>query len=88
MNAASAILIGLLCAFVQSAGLTLQRKSHLENELAFEHVPDWRRPLWVLGFLSFIISNTLGSVVSPLSLCTGHQAETRALDSFNWAHCL
>lgn len=26
------ITIGLLASFVQSAGLTLQRKSHLENE--------------------------------------------------------
>lgn len=43
---AAGIVIGLIASFVQSAGLTLQRKSHLENERLpeAEKKADWRRP--------------------------------------------
>ena len=32
ISVTTGIIIGLLASFVQSAGLTLQRKSHLDNE--------------------------------------------------------
>lgn len=46
------IIIGLLASFIQSLGLTIQRKSHVLNgqlpeaDQRVEH----RRPLWLLGF--------------------------------------
>jgi hypothetical protein len=66
VSIAGAIGAGLFFAFVQSLGLTLQRKSHLEN--ADLRLRDWQRPTWVIGFLIFIVSNTLGSVVGLLTL--------------------
>ncbi|KAF8591828.1 hypothetical protein K439DRAFT_1643851 [Ramaria rubella] len=64
------ITIGLLASFVQSLGLTIQRKSHVMNE----RKPEWeqrvehRRPLWLLGFGIFIVSNILGSLFQIASL--------------------
>ncbi|KAF7969038.1 hypothetical protein HWV62_28429 [Athelia sp. TMB] len=64
------IFIGLLASFVQSLGLTIQRKSHVlngqlpENQQKVEH----RRPLWLMGFVIFISSNILGSLVQIASL--------------------
>ncbi|KAJ7900340.1 hypothetical protein B0H14DRAFT_2673272 [Mycena olivaceomarginata] len=64
------ISIGLLASFIQSLGLTIQRKSHVlneslpENEQRVEH----RRPLWLLGFAIFISSNIIGSLVQIASL--------------------
>ncbi|KAJ6575109.1 hypothetical protein B0H19DRAFT_1127187 [Mycena capillaripes] len=64
------ISIGLLASFIQSLGLTIQRKSHVlnealpENEQRVEH----RRPLWLLGFAIFISSNIVGSLVQIASL--------------------
>lgn len=45
-------------------GLTIQRKSHLQNESApaASRRRDWQRPLWLVGFTIFITSNILGSV--------------------------
>ncbi|PCH33650.1 hypothetical protein WOLCODRAFT_135239 [Wolfiporia cocos MD-104 SS10] len=64
------IAVGLLASFVQSLGLTIQRKSHVvnqalpEDEQRVEH----RRPLWLLGFGIFISSNLFGSVFQIASL--------------------
>ncbi|KZP31353.1 hypothetical protein FIBSPDRAFT_945366 [Athelia psychrophila] len=64
------ILIGLLASFVQSLGLTVQRKSHVlngqlpESQQKVEH----RRPLWLIGFAIFISSNIIGSLVQIASL--------------------
>ncbi|TFK77103.1 hypothetical protein BDN72DRAFT_27260 [Pluteus cervinus] len=64
------ITIGLLASFVQSLGLTIQRKSHVLNQRLPEHKQrvEHRRPLWLLGFGVFISSNILGSFVQIASL--------------------
>ncbi|KAG5731735.1 hypothetical protein E4T56_gene835 [Termitomyces sp. T112] len=66
----SGIVIGLLASFVQSLGLTIQRKSHVLNQLLPEHQQrvEHRRPLWLLGFVIFISSNIIGSLVQIASL--------------------
>ncbi|KAI0348070.1 hypothetical protein BDW22DRAFT_1385129 [Trametopsis cervina] len=64
------IVVGLIASFIQSLGLTIQRKSHVlnqqlpESEQKVEH----RRPLWLLGFGIFISSNLFGSVFQIASL--------------------
>ncbi|KAJ8522583.1 hypothetical protein ONZ45_g878 [Pleurotus djamor] len=64
------IIIGLLASFVQSLGLTIQRKSHVLNQRLpeDEQIVEHRRPLWLLGFAVFISSNVLGSLVQIASL--------------------
>ncbi|KAF9015156.1 hypothetical protein BDQ17DRAFT_22534 [Cyathus striatus] len=64
------IFIGLLASFVQSLGLTIQRKSHVLNEQLPEHrqVMEYKRPLWLLGFTIFLSSNLVGSLVQIASL--------------------
>lgn len=64
------IFIGLLASFIQSLGLTIQRKSHVLNQQLPEHEQrvEHRRPLWLLGFTIFISSNILGSLVQIASL--------------------
>ncbi|KAG6842212.1 hypothetical protein C0991_000182 [Blastosporella zonata] len=64
------IIIGLFASFVQSLGLTIQRKSHVLNQLLPEHQQcvEHRRPLWLLGFAIFISSNVIGSLVQVASL--------------------
>lgn len=49
---------------VSPAGLTIQRKSHLANEALpiAQRQRDWRRPLWLGGFLIFICSNLFGTI--------------------------
>ncbi|KAK1233580.1 hypothetical protein PQX77_003266 [Marasmius sp. AFHP31] len=70
ISIALGIVIGLLASFVQSLGLTIQRKSHVLNERLPEHEQrlEYRRPLWLLGFAIFISSNILGSLVQIASL--------------------
>ncbi|KAG8904690.1 hypothetical protein FRB99_001331 [Tulasnella sp. 403] len=64
------ITIGLIASFVQSLGLTIQRKSHVLNQGAPEREQrvEHRRPLWLLGFGIFISSNILGSIFQIASL--------------------
>ncbi|KAG6900134.1 hypothetical protein C0993_002479 [Termitomyces sp. T159_Od127] len=64
------IVIGLLASFVQSLGLTIQRKSHVANQLLPEQQQrvEHQRPLWLLGFIVFISSNVIGSLVQIASL--------------------
>lgn len=59
-----AIAIGLLCSFVQSLGLTVQRKSHLLAARQPEELrkSEWRQPLWLLGFVIFIVANVGGTI--------------------------
>lgn len=49
---------------------TCYRKSHVLNEKLPEdqQKPDYRRPLWLLGFLVFISSNLIGSLVQIAAL--------------------
>ncbi|CAE6510699.1 unnamed protein product [Rhizoctonia solani] len=70
VSVALGITIGLLASCVQSLGLTVQRKSHLLNQACSEEDrrPDYRRPLWLLGFGIFISSNILGSLFQIASL--------------------
>ncbi|CAE6488333.1 unnamed protein product [Rhizoctonia solani] len=70
VSVALGITIGLLASCVQSFGLTVQRKSHLLNQACPEEDrrPDYRRPLWLLGFGIFISSNILGSLFQIASL--------------------
>jgi uncharacterized membrane protein len=64
------IIVGLLASFVQSLGLTIQRKSHVLNQSLPEHRQrvEHKRPLWLLGFAIFISSNVIGSFVQIASL--------------------
>ncbi|KAJ6621744.1 hypothetical protein B0H10DRAFT_2215090 [Mycena sp. CBHHK59/15] len=70
ISIALGITIGLLASFIQSLGLTVQRKSHVLNEALPEHEQhvEHRRPLWLLGFAIFISSNIIGSLVQIASL--------------------
>lgn len=58
------ISLGLLASFIQSLGLTIQRKSHLQNERLPIHSrkPDYARPVWLMGFLIYLSFNVLGSI--------------------------
>ncbi|OWB81107.1 hypothetical protein B5S32_g5461 [[Candida] boidinii] len=64
-------LVGVLSSACQSIGLILQRKSHLikENSIVTgETVPPYKRSLWHIGFLLFIISNIFGSSIQITTL--------------------
>ncbi|WWC89144.1 uncharacterized protein L201_004062 [Kwoniella dendrophila CBS 6074] len=65
-----AILVGLVSSFVQSLGLTIQRKSHLiESSLPLEQrKKPLKRPLWLLGFGIYIISNIFSTIFQLDSL--------------------
>ncbi|KAJ1959872.1 hypothetical protein IWQ62_004442, partial [Dispira parvispora] len=61
----------IVTSFTQSLGLTLQRKSHLDqgepSTLIVGNqptVPYYRRPLWLLGFCLFLASSFGGSLVT------------------------
>lgn len=63
-SVATAIALGLIASFIQSLGLTIQRKSHLVNEslAPARRKTEWRRPLWLVGFAIFLIANVGGTV--------------------------
>ncbi|KAI1319793.1 hypothetical protein EDD11_003178 [Mortierella claussenii] len=61
------ISIAVATSFIQSLGLTIQRKSHVLNEAI--HPKELRReachrPLWHLGFHTYILSNVTGTIFS------------------------
>ncbi|KAG0364991.1 hypothetical protein BGZ54_006958, partial [Gamsiella multidivaricata] len=61
------ISIAVATSFIQSLGLTIQRKSHVLNEAI--HPKELRRqacqrPLWHLGFHTYILSNLAGTIFS------------------------
>ncbi|KAF9428229.1 hypothetical protein BGZ94_003050 [Podila epigama] len=61
------ISIAIATSFIQSLGLTIQRKSHVINEAI--HPKELRRqacqrPLWHLGFHTYILSNLTGTIFS------------------------
>ncbi|KAG2154834.1 hypothetical protein DEU56DRAFT_725867 [Suillus clintonianus] len=64
------ISIGLLASFVQSLGLAIQRRSHVHNSQLPEQDQkvEHRRPLWLIGFAIFLISNVFGSFIQIASL--------------------
>lgn len=64
LSVAVGVVVALGASWLSSLGLTIQRKSHLQNEKQPIHSRkrDFQRPLWLLGFAIFITSNVLGSV--------------------------
>ncbi|GAA5834068.1 hypothetical protein JCM9279_004206 [Rhodotorula babjevae] len=64
ISIAAGIVIGLVASFVQSLGLTVQRLSHISNERQpiDQRRRDWQRPLWLVGFAVFILSNVFGTL--------------------------
>lgn len=63
-SVATAIALGLIASFIQSLGLTIQRKSHLLNEslAPARRKTEWKRPLWLAGFAIFLVANIGGTV--------------------------
>ena len=61
---AAAIVVGLVSSFVQSLGLTIQRKSHVNEDLLplESRRRPIRRPLWLLGFAIYITFNIFSTV--------------------------
>lgn len=59
-----AIVLGLVASFVQSLGLTIQRKSHVQNASlpTTQQRSEWKRPLWILGFAIFLFANVGGTI--------------------------
>lgn len=65
-----AIILGIVLGLISTLGYILQRKSHLDNE---KKPPDQRkhsfkRPLWHLGFWTYVIFATTASVVNLSNL--------------------
>ncbi|WRT66551.1 uncharacterized protein IL334_003510 [Kwoniella shivajii] len=59
-----AILVGLISSFVQSLGLTIQRKSHvLDSNLPISsRKKPIKRPLWLFGFGIYMTSNIFSTI--------------------------
>lgn len=59
-----AICLGLLASFIQSLGLTIQRKAHIQNESIpiTKRKSVWRMPLFLIGFIIFISANIGGTI--------------------------
>ncbi|MBW0513565.1 hypothetical protein O181_053280 [Austropuccinia psidii MF-1] len=64
LNLPIGITLGLIASFIQSIGLTIQRKSHLQNQKLPLHKrkPDYSRPIWLIGFTIYFTFNILGSI--------------------------
>ncbi|KAF9968931.1 hypothetical protein BGZ73_009013 [Actinomortierella ambigua] len=61
------ISIAVATSFIQSLGLTIQRKSHVMNEAIYPKElrrQACQRPLWHLGFHTYILSNVTGTIFS------------------------
>ncbi|KAL8831975.1 MAG: hypothetical protein Q9170_005069 [Blastenia crenularia] len=70
-SVAVGIFVGLASTSIQSLGLTLQRKSHIledEKEPHDPRRPPFRRRMWQLGMLMFIVSNLVGSSIQITTL--------------------
>ena len=67
LNFIIGIIIAVSTSFIQSLGLTIQRKSHVLNESIYPKElrrSACKRPLWHLGFDTYILSNIIGSIFS------------------------
>ncbi|CAO3599787.1 unnamed protein product [Absidia cylindrospora] len=51
------LMVALLASMTQALGISLQRRSHLEQPT----ITSFKRPLWVTGFLIYTLSNLVGS---------------------------
>lgn len=63
-------IVGVVSAATQSLGLTLQRKSHIDNDAKPSHLrrPAHRRSLWRFGVFLFLLANVVGSSVQITTL--------------------
>jgi magnesium transporter len=61
---------GIITSFIQSLGLTLQRLSHVKEEVQPLHLRrrPHRRGLWRIGLVIFLLSNIFGSSVQITTL--------------------
>jgi len=64
MDVPLAVGIGLIASFIQSLGLTIQRRSHVQNQRLpeSERQSEWRRPMWIAGFVVFLSANISGTL--------------------------
>ncbi|QIX00869.1 hypothetical protein AMS68_006386 [Peltaster fructicola] len=82
------IIVGLLSTCVQSFGLTLQRKSHIMEDLKDESEPrraPYQRRVWQVGMFLFLLANIVGSSIQittlPLPLLSTLQASGLVFNS-------
>ena len=64
MDVPLAVGIGLVASLIQSLGLTMQRRSHVQNQRLpeTERQSVWRRPMWIAGFVVFLSANISGTL--------------------------
>ena len=64
MDVPLAVGIGLVASLIQSLGLTMQRRSHVQNQRLpeTERQSAWRRPMWIAGFVVFLSANISGTL--------------------------
>lgn len=60
-----AIIIDLLLGLISTMGFILQRKSHLQTAVlpSEQRKPSYKRPLWHVGFWTYVIFSTASSIV-------------------------
>lgn len=82
------IIVGLLSTCVQSFGLTLQRKSHIQEDLKPEYEPrraPYQIRAWQIGMFLFLLANIVGSSIQittlPLPLLSTLQASGLVFNS-------
>lgn len=75
INSANAIVlgctVGVLTLATQSVGLTLQRRSHIQEDEKPPEIPRkpaYKRHMWQVGLLLFLFSNVVGSSVQITTL--------------------
>lgn len=58
--------VSVITNLIQAFALSYQRKSHLMNDLYPRELQKsaYKRPMWLIAFLSFITANTIGSIFS------------------------
>ncbi|KAI7181484.1 hypothetical protein KC363_g9123, partial [Hortaea werneckii] len=87
-SVALGIIVGLLSTCIQSVGLTLQRKSHMLEDLHYalhDRRPAYRRRRWQIGMFLFLLANVVGSSIQittlPLPLLSTLQASGLVFNS-------
>lgn len=63
--------VGIVSLATQSIGLTLQRRSHIEEDEkppGIPRKPAYKRHMWQIGLLLFLLSNVIGSSVQITTL--------------------
>ncbi|KAI7343243.1 hypothetical protein KC320_g9316 [Hortaea werneckii] len=87
-SVALGIIVGLLSTCIQSVGLTLQRKSHMLEDLHYalhDRRPAYRRRRWQIGMFLFLLANIVGSSIQittlPLPLLSTLQASGLVFNS-------